>query len=139
MKIITTPAIEALARRLIALDSYREPSGPPTLAAVRTSNRLRATLAKFVGMAGFCALMSRALALAKEEVPSLATASVLPDGSLEGLAEAEHDPDAGVIVITRFLGLMATFIGESLTLGLVNEAWPDAPGAGDEAGSGEGS
>ncbi len=139
MKISTTPAIEALARRLIALDSYREPSGRPTVAVVRTCNRLRATLSKFVGMGGFCALMSRALALAKDEVPSLATARVLPDGSLEGLAEAEHDSDAGVIVIARFLGLMATFIGEPLTLGLVNEAWPAAPGAGDEAGSGGGS
>ncbi len=134
-----TPAIEALARRLIALESYREPSAPPTVAAVRTCIRLRATLSKLVGMAGFCALMSRALAMAKCDAPSLAAVKMLPDGSLEGLADADHDADAGVIVVARFLGLLATFIGEPLTLGLVNDIWPDAPGAGDEAGSGGGS
>lgn len=135
---ITTPAIEALARRLIALESCREPSTPPTVAAVRACIRLRAALSKLVGMGGFCALMSRALAMAKVDVPSLAAVSVLPDGSLEGLAEAQHESDAGVIVVARFLGLIATLIGEPLTLGLVNDAWPDAPGTGSKAGSGEG-
>ncbi len=136
---ITTPTLEALARRLIALESNREPSAAPIVAAVRTCERLRAALSRLVGTAGYCALMSRALAMAKGDVPSLAEARVLPDGSLKGLAEADHDADAGLIVVARFLGLLATFIGEPLTLGLVNDAWLDAPGAGIDAGSGEGS
>ena len=136
---ITTPAMQALARRLIALESDREPSATPIVAAVRTCDRLRAMLSKLVGMAGFCALMSRALAMARRDVPSLAAARVLPDGSLDGLAGVAHDADAGVIVVARLLGLLVTFIGEPLTLGLVNDAWPDAPAAGIGAGSREGS
>lgn len=135
----STPAIQALARRLIALESDREPSATPIDAALRTCDKLRATLSKLVGMAGFCSLMSRALAMARCEVPSLDAVRVLPDGSLEGLAGVAHDPDAGVIVVARLLGLLVTFIGESLTLGLLNDAWPDAPGFGIDAGSGEGS
>lgn len=83
--------------------------------------------------------MSRALAMAKLEVPSLEAARVMPEGSLGGSAGVARDADAGVIVIARLLGLLVTFIGELLTLGLVNDAWPDAPGAGIDAGSGEGS
>jgi hypothetical protein len=44
-----------------------------------------------------------------------------------------------VIVVAQLLGLLVTFIGEPLTLGLVGDAWPDAPVAGIDAGSGEGS
>jgi hypothetical protein len=135
----STPAIQALARRLIALESDREPSAAPIIAAVRTCDRLRVTLARLVGMAGFCSLLSRALAMAKREVPSLDAARVLPDGSLEGLDGIGQDADAGLIVVSRLIELLVTFIGEALTLGLVNDAWPDAPAAGIDAGSGEGS
>jgi hypothetical protein len=135
----TTTAIHALARRLIALELDREPSATPIVAAVRTCEKLRATLSKLVGIACFCSLMSRALAMAKREVPSLGAARVQPDGSLDGLDGVGQDTDAGLIVVSRLLGLLLTFIGEPLTLGLVNDAWPDAPAAGSDAGSGEGS
>jgi hypothetical protein len=135
----TTPAIQALARRLIARESDCEPSATPIAAAVRTCDRLRATLARLVGVAGFCSLMSRALSMAKLEVSSLAPARVLPDGSLEGLDGIGQDADAGLMVVSRLLELLVTFIGEPLTLGLVNDAWPDALAAGIDAGRGEGS
>ena len=133
-----TPAIQGLARRLIALESDREPSAAPIVAAVRTCDRLRATLARLVGIAGFCSLMSRALALAGRS-PLLDAARVLPDGSLGGLDGVGQDSDAGLIVVSQLLGLLLTFIGEPLTPRLVNDAWPDAPVAGIDAGSGEGS
>jgi hypothetical protein len=135
----TTPVIEALAQRLIALESAGEPSAMQFAAAVRTCDRLRVTLARLVGADGFCSLMSRALALAKREVPSLEAARVLPDGSLVGLDGVRRDADAGVIVVARLLGLLVTFIGESLTLGIVRDAWPDQLAAGIDAESGEGS
>jgi hypothetical protein len=135
----TMPAIQALARRLIALESGCEPSATPIVAAVQTCDRLRVTLARLVGTAGFYSLMSRALAMAKREAPLLDAARVLPDGTLDGLDGVGHDADAGLIVVSRLLELLVTFIGEPLTLGLVNDAWPDAPAAGIDAGSGEGS
>lgn len=135
----TTPTMQALARRLIALEAGREPSAAPIVAAARACDRLRATLARLVGMAGFCSLMSRALAMTKREFPLLDAARVLPDGSLDGLDGIGQDADAGLIVVSQLLGLLLTFIGEPLTLGLVNDAWPDAAPAGIDAGSGVGS
>ena len=132
----TTPAMQALARRLIALESECEPAATPIVATVRTCDKLRVTLARLVGIDGFRSLLARALAMAKREVPSLAAARVLPDGSLEGWAGVAQDADAGVLVVAQLLGLLVTFIGEPLTMGLVSDAWPDAPAAGIAAGSG---
>jgi len=59
---------------------------------------------------------------------------VRPDGSLAGFDEIKHDQDVGeselekgrVVLVGHLLGLLATFIGESLTRRLACEAWPDA-------------
>jgi hypothetical protein len=124
----TTPAIEDLARRLIAFEATREPSDGPVGATSRACGALRGPLAKFVGMAGFNSLLSRALAIAKAEIPSLGLIRVRPDGSLEGLEGVEQDQvaDAGAVVVAQLLGLLETFIGKPLMLRLVHDAWPDA-------------
>jgi hypothetical protein len=124
----TTPAMKDLARRLIAFEATRNPSAGPVGATWRACEALRGPLAKFVGMAGFRSLLSRALAIAKAEIPSLGSVQVRPDGSLEGLegVEPNQDADAGAVVVTQLLGLLVTFIGEPLTLRLVWDAWPDA-------------
>lgn len=84
--------------------------------------------------------MRRALALARADVPSLQKVNVKPDGSMQGLEElVDHarrsessvpeisaGDGAAVAIIAHLLGLLTTFIGESLTLRLVREAWPDA-------------
>ena len=131
----TTPAIQDLARRLIALEAAREPSDGPAGAAVRACEKLRVPLTRLVGVAGFCSLLSRALAMAKAEAPSLDAARVRPDGSLEGLdgMGPAQDSEAGAVV-AQLLGLLVTFIGEHLTLPLVREAWPDAPVGGTDRG-----
>ena len=137
------PAIRDLARRLIALEAARgESPGEPAGGAVRVCDRLRVSLARLAGVAGFRSLMSRALALAKAEVPSLAAAEVRADGSLEGLDDDGSDRDAGaggeggVVVVAQLLGLLMTFVGEPLTLRLVRDAWPDAPIPDPDAESG---
>ena len=132
----TPPAIQDLARRLIALEAEREPSDGPAGAAVRACEKLRIPLTRLVGVAGFCSLLSRALAMAKAEAPSLDAARVRPDGSLEGLAGMgpAQDAEAGAVVVAQLLGLLVTFIGEHLTLPLVREAWPDAPVGGTDRG-----
>ena len=82
-------------------------------------------------------LLSRALVLAKAEVPALKVVQVSPDGSLAGFEEIKPDPDAGehdaealakgrVVLVAHLLGLLATFVGESLTRRLACDAWPDA-------------
>jgi hypothetical protein len=94
--------------------------------------KLRRSLCALAGVAGFRSLASRALTLAKAEAPSLSPMQVRPDGSLQVLGETESQSDkheAGdgeVILIAQLLGLLIIFIGESLTLRLVQDAWPEA-------------
>jgi hypothetical protein len=138
------PAIRDLARRLLALEAARdEPSATCGLEAGRVCEKLRLPLAKLAGIAGFRSLMSRAVAMAKAEVPSLAAVQVRADGLLEGLDGAGHDQDVGadgegqVVVVAQLLGLLVTFIGEPLTLRLVRDAWPGASVTGADVRSGE--
>lgn len=136
----TTPAIKALARRLIAFEATRNPSDGAVGAALRACETLRGPLAKFVGLAGFLSLLSRALVIAKAESPSLGSVQVGPDGSLDGLegVEQNQDADAGAVVVGHILGLLVTFIGEPLTLRIVHDAWPDATeGETDRIGDGQ--
>lgn len=127
------PAIQILARQLIAGEPARVGSSCDDAdQALRACEKLRLPLTKLAGAAGSYALFSRALALARRRTPSLAGLRVGADGSLAGFnaiqqdsAAAEASRDAGVVLIAELLGLLVTLIGETLTLSLVREAWPD--------------
>ena len=133
------PETRELARRLLIYESEAgESSAAGASPTLRAYERLRRHLGAFAGVAGFQSLASRALALARSEDPSFSEASVTEDGSLEGLRliEQQLDPgkrpgadppsEAGVILIARLLGLLHTFLGETLTLRLLRVAWPGA-------------
>ena len=122
-----TPEIRDLARRLIALETASAAADGPVGLAVPACEKLRVSLAKLVGAAGVHTLMSRALAMAVVEVPELGAVRVRPDGSLEHFDGIGRIPpaEAGAVVVGQLLGLLATFIGEPLTLRLVGDAWPD--------------
>jgi hypothetical protein len=129
----TSPRIQDLARRLLALEAARgKSSDERTHAIIVVCEHLRVIISKLVGIAGFAALLSRALAVAKAEVPSLGVLKVRSDGSLEGFEEAlqNQDPEplrsGGVVLVAQLLGLLITFIGQSLTLRVVRDAWTDA-------------
>lgn len=85
-------------------------------------------LSTLLGTAGFQALLSRAVILAKADVPGLAALAVRTDGSLDGLDERDDGKrlfsEGEVILVAHFLGLLLTFLGEALMLRLVNDAWP---------------
>jgi hypothetical protein len=129
----TAPEMRELAHRLLAYeagaDKASKPMGSPIL---RVYEKLRQSLTEFVGVAGFQSLVSRALALAKPEAPSLSEARVAADGSLQGLGEIETQfdldnnqaGDGGIILIARLLGLLRIFLGEALILSLLRNAWP---------------
>lgn len=99
---------------------------------LRVYEKLRHYLCALAGVAGFHALASRALTLAKAKVPSLRTMQIAADGSLQVLSEAESDSDkrqsgeSEIILISELLGLLHAFIGEALTLRLLKDAWPNA-------------
>jgi len=121
-----------LARRLLAKEAATDKTSLSTGSAMsRVYERLRWSLCALAGVAGFRALASRALTLAKAESPNLSAIQVIADGSLQGLSEIEPQIDAHhdggeVILVAQLLGLLVTFIGEPLTLRLVQDAWPDA-------------
>lgn len=124
------PETRDFARRLIAYEMASANSGDvSTPAAFRVSEKLRRPLSTLAGVTGFRSLLGRALTLAKSQDRNLDSVHVKPDGSLAGLDELrDHEAtEAGVTLIAHLLGLLATFIGESLMLTLLHGAWPDLP------------
>jgi len=122
------------AKRLIDYErSEDKVSGTKIPAVFPVAEKLRPHLVTLMGSGGFRALLSRSLALANAEVPSLRAVEVNPDGSLGGLEElqAHLDPnklsEGRVVLLAQLLGLLVAFIGEDLTLRLVLEAWPNVP------------
>jgi hypothetical protein len=117
-----------LARSLIASATDASTTSLQTeLATVRVYERLRRQLGAPVGVDGFQALASRALALAKSESPRLSAVQVTANGALRGLDEVESQPDtdedgeAGIVLIAQLLGLFLTFLGEATTMRLIED------------------
>jgi hypothetical protein len=126
-----SPQTLDLARRLLACEAVAGKTSVPTeSAAVRVCEKLRPPLCALAGVAGYRSLLSRALTLAQTKVPGLSAVQVAADGSLQGLGELEPQIDKGhagegeVILIAQLLGLFLAFIGEALTLRLVQDVSP---------------
>ena len=117
-----------LARSLVACEADASAtSRQAEPATVRVYERLRRQLGASVGVDGFQALASRALALAKSESPKLSAVQVTSNGSLRGLGEVEsrtntdEDGEVGIILIAQLLGLFLSFLGEATTLRLIED------------------
>ncbi len=130
---MSLPESRHLAQRLLAYEAVAsESSEPAESAAFRVCAKLRRPLITLAGVAGFRSLLSRALTLARAEAPSLSALQIAADGSLQGLNELEPQidkgqaRDEGYILIAQLLGLLLTFIGEGLTLRMVQDVWPEA-------------
>jgi hypothetical protein len=115
-----------LARSLVASEvdaSTTSLAAEP--ATVRVYERLRRQLGAPVGVDGFQALASRALALARSQSPLLNGVQVTANGALRGLGEvesqADEDGEAGILLIAQLLGLFLTFLGEATTLRLIED------------------
>jgi hypothetical protein len=121
-----------LARRLVAVEAASQSAtGAHVHEAVRVCDKLRISLTRIAGSDGFTALLGRALALAREDFPSLQPVKLKPNCSAEELGLLAVDatdagPEAAIAIITHLLVLLETFIGKFLTLRLVRDAWPDA-------------
>lgn len=139
-----SPVIQNLSGQLLAFELARDPNNGPLCAAIRACEHLRVSLIKLAGLAGFGSLLSRSLALARVQIPSLVAIQIRPDGSLDGHQSLQQQLDldmnqqAGLEILTQLLGLLVTFIGEPLTFSLVKDVWPNASVSGMDAGNGEG-
>jgi hypothetical protein len=133
MPILST-GITHLARQVLTLESAHSDAATSEIErGAQACEKLRTSLTKLAGSAGFSMLLARAVALAMKKDPSLSPLHVGVDGSLTGVDEVRRglngshvEHHGGAIVLTELLGLLVSFIGESLTLTLVREAWPDA-------------
>jgi hypothetical protein len=130
---MSPPVSRHLALRLLAYEAAAGKNSESTESAVfRVCEKLRQPLCSLAGVAGFRSLLSRALALARAEAPALSGVQVGADGSLQGLDELgrQRDKDiakeGGALLIAQLLGLLLTFIGEGITLRLVQDVWPEA-------------
>ncbi|HEV8604904.1 MAG TPA: hypothetical protein VGQ99_06040 [Tepidisphaeraceae bacterium] len=126
-----TPTLNELAKRLLAYEAGAgRRAGANSSAAFRACEKLRQPLGQLLGIAGFRALFSRALALASDGVPWLRALHIKADGCLEGLSELEAQLEedgiaAGeLVLVARLLELLVTFIGPALTLRFIQDAWP---------------
>jgi hypothetical protein len=126
MRCSDTPTTRNLAKQLLALERDETVSEMSNVHAIRcVCDKLRCPLATLAGAAGFRSLLERALTLSKQECQVLDAWAVEPDGSLRGLDD--ETAQWGVVLIAQLIGLMITFIGESLTLQLLQNAWPNLP------------
>ena len=127
-----TPQTRELAERLVARETggkrSPETNAPP---AAYVCDKLRPYLATLMGSAGCHALLSRALAVANADEAWLRTVHIKTDGSLGGLEQpeapvsAEEMTEGSVVLVSQLLSLLMAFIGESLTVRMVRELWPE--------------
>jgi hypothetical protein len=117
-----------LAGSLVACEANASTTALQTEpATVRVYERLRRQLGAPVGVDGFQAIASRALALARLESPRLSAVEVTANGGLRGLSEVESQTEAeeagetGIILIAQLLGQFLTFLGEATTLRLIED------------------
>jgi hypothetical protein len=126
-----TPKMRDFAERLIACETRGiKPSRIKSRAIFLVCEKLRPPLSMLMGNTGFSSLLARSHTLASAEVPWLRSVQVKADGSigewdeLEAKVTPERILEGRIVLLAQLLGLMVAFIGENLTLGLVQEVWP---------------
>lgn len=125
------PPYRDAARRLLGVGPE---SGTPELiaSATRLLEEAHAELSNLIGIAGVEALEGRALRLARGDAPLLgAVVERNGNGIIGGLsgplahADPEELHEALVAFLAHLLGLMASLLGEEITLRLLRRIRPD--------------
>jgi hypothetical protein len=126
---------EVTFRRLLALEVETDADARAIAAAARRlCEQLALHVTPIIGDTGVAAICARVLDLAERQFPSLASLPASDhqwDGPLNRVQAfvEQHEPavatNAAVTVLTLAGELLATLIGETLTTGLLHEAWSD--------------
>jgi len=133
---VTIAAQRDLARWLLE-EELSGRQGPDALveAAERACQKLSGRVATLVTTTGYRALFARALFLTRAEFPFLSAVQVgaIPENCFDGLRDGVSSVtgaelrDGLAAVLAGIMGLLATFIGDDLTVRLVRDVWPAAP------------
>ena len=133
-------ALGNAALRQLALKVMTQHAGPAAgaedllAAAHRAYDDLARVSAPLIGHVGVEALTGRAVHLAQREYPWL-VGTREPEHAEGPFAQVKtclerQDPAVAIecvgAVLATLTGLLVTFIGEPLTVGLLRKAWPDA-------------
>jgi hypothetical protein len=116
--------IREVARHLLNCEA-----GNGCNAIIHVSDKLRTNLAAILGVAGFRALLHRALILTSAENKAMENTSVHHDGTLAGFEDfaarstQKQIYAIGEVLISRLLVLMELFLGQALTRKLLEEIW----------------
>ena len=120
--------MRALARRLLAVEAGRSTAATPARAADEVLQKLRVYLTRIIGPDGFRALKRRAVMLAAAEFPSLRSVDLDANGAVPDVIDLDGEGEIAIAIIAHLLELLIVLIGESLTLRLIRDAFPDASG-----------
>jgi hypothetical protein len=128
------PSLADFARRLFEHEAGGCQGAQDFVDAMeRACRALQTRLTPLLSASGVNALLGRAATLAARDFPFLISASAMPDCRMDGLRQSAegHEPaevaEALIAILANFLSLLVMFIGESLSLRKVSEAWPDVP------------
>jgi hypothetical protein len=128
------PKLNKLALRLFEHEATKSGnSDDPAKAIESCCQRLHDRLDRLIGAGGFRALLYRALYLAKKKYAWLEGVGIedYPGCEFKDLREAvkgKESPtvnEACTLILANVIWLLVTFIGEDITFGLIEEAWPD--------------
>jgi len=122
----SSETLDAILQRL--LQNEKRSAKSPEEAVLHSFEKMRKHISKIMGMAGYKAILSRALQLSRNKDPSLAELKITEDGKLEGVtsdeASAQLDMKSAEILFGVFFHLLATFIGEELTVNILSDILP---------------
>lgn len=120
--------LSGLAKKILAFESTAKTSGDNSPTIFSVCDKIRKPLLNVAGETGFRSILARALLLSKSEVDWLQPVKISASGFFEGLGLAEgkltpFDISRGEIaVLAQMLGLLFTFLGESMTHVLLHDA-----------------
>jgi hypothetical protein len=129
MTSLASSGLRDLAIRLLAAEAG-DGEGPQDAAALKVCGKLGDLLSDLAGSEGHRSLFTRALSMARVDVPWLSQISVDADGGIQGMgcrSELSRNEviEGETLLIAHILGLLGVFIGEPLVLQLVKEIWPE--------------
>jgi hypothetical protein len=126
--------LQKLALRLFEYEATKSANADEPVKAIESCcQRLHDRLDRLIGPGGFRAILYRALYLAKKKYAWLEGVGIedYPGCEFKDLREAVKGKkpatvnDACTLILANVIWLLVTFIGEDITFGLIQEAWPD--------------
>lgn len=127
------PTLQKLALRLLEHEAATSGNPHEPVKAIELCcQRLHDRLDRLIGAGGFRALLNRALHLAKKKYAWLEGVGIedYPGCEFKDLREAVKGKkpatvnEACTLILANVIWLLVIFIGEDITIGLIQEAWP---------------